>query len=567
MRVFMHRWLPVAPLLAAILSCGPVGGEPPTGALGGPCYPNATCDPGLECQEGTCVEPEPCVPQATQPCTCADQSTGTQVCDANGQWSTCSCARCGDSVVDPGELCDGAALGNATCTSQVGLPYGELSCNADCLGFDTSGCHGCGNGVIDSGEVCDGTAVGSATCASESSAPYGDLGCNADCTAFDTSGCNTCGDDVIQTGEACDGDNLGTATCEGLGLGPGTLLCAADCTLDDSLCGPAPLAEILELCAADGDCDMGLFCREVTQGGTQRCVPDCTATSQCPSGMRCLDDGSGSTYCLSSDIGKACTQASQCHFACLLANSYCTLPCTDGHDCPNGYGCMPVGTPAQNVCVRAEAYCESGNTGNCIAAAACDLGTNMILGGCTTVCTTAADCPQRALPQTPWTCDTGGICRRPADVYGSLPGGYTPTEYHCDASLNPVNLCNDAQHMNFTQFTVPTPPTVDCYSQYTTVGVTGDACVNSCRNQGGCVDGYACVAVGGVNGQRIGLCLPTGTLEVGASCTSGPQCASGYCYNNVCSRDCTFDGVCPYGLSCVAGGTPTVEGQTFMRCQ
>ena len=58
----------------------------------------------------------------------------------------------------------------------------------------------------------------------------------------------------------------------------------------------------------------------------------------------------------------------------------------------------------------------------------------------------------------PWTCDGGGICRRPGDVYGPLPGGYTPTEWHCDASQNPAVLCNDAQHMNFTQFTVPAAP-------------------------------------------------------------------------------------------------------------
>ena len=47
-------------------------------------------------------------------------------------------AVCGDGVVDPGESCDGAALGAATCAS-LGFVAGPLACGADCA-FDTGGC-------------------------------------------------------------------------------------------------------------------------------------------------------------------------------------------------------------------------------------------------------------------------------------------------------------------------------------------------------------------------------------------------------------------------------------------
>jgi hypothetical protein len=91
--------------------------------------------------------------------------------------------------------------------------------------------------------------------------------------------------------------------------------------------------------------------------------------------------------------------------------------------------------------------------------------------------------------------------------------------------------------------------------------------VNSCRYQGGCSYGYACVAVGGISNERIGLCLPVGAKEPGVACSSNTECAFGYCYNNVCSRDCTSDGLCPGGLTCSNGPTPNVEGMTFRRCQ
>ena len=318
----------------------------------------------------------------------------------------------------------------------------------------------------------------------------------------------------------------------------------------------------LEPCSADGDCGAGLACRELTVGGKKRCVRACAASSECPAGTRCIDKGG--KRCFGSDIGRYCTSPGVCNFACLQGPKYCTDTCASGADCPGGYGCMPVGSPPVNVCVKAAAYCDSGNAGDCVVPAACDLSPNMIIGGCTLVCDSASDCPRRAAPLAGWTCD--GLCRRPSDIYGSLPGGYTPVEYHCDAALQPVALCNDGQHIDFDKFVVPSPPPVDCGSNQTTPGVSGDACVDSCRYAGGCGFGYACVGVGGVGNERIGLCMPTGVGEPGAACSKHRDCAFGYCSNGLCSRDCTKDGVCPSGLSCVTVAGPAVEGQPFRRC-
>jgi hypothetical protein len=95
--------------------------------------------------------------------------------------------------------------------------------------------------------------------------------------------------------------------------------------------------------------------------------------------------------------------------------------------------------------------------------------------------------------------------------------------------------------------------------------------VDSCRYQGGCPFGYACTAVGGLGMTRIGLCLPTGTGEVGAACAVDAECVFGYCSGPVsagkCSRDCTYDGLCPTGSTCLAAGGPAVEGVAFKRCQ
>ncbi len=326
--------------------------------------------------------------------------------------------------------------------------------------------------------------------------------------------------------------------------------------------GGGPLEGELDLCASDAECKAGLLCRSLYQGGATRCTRTCTQSAQCWTPGRCVTINKDS-YCVSADVGRTCdvNSPTACSYAC-VSPGYCTMPCTSGSDCPGGYGCATVSN--QKVCVRAEQYCGQGATQSCTSLQ-CDTG--VLVSSCTLPCTGASDCPQRASVLAKWTCQ-GGYCRRPADVYGPLAQG-EPAEYACSGNTE-VDLCNDAQHIDFDKFTIPSPPSLTCPVGSSVSGVQGDACVDTCRFTGACAFGYACTSVGNLSNARVGLCLPSnGGGEVGDACTKDRDCAFGYCSQNKCSRDCSADGLCPTGSACTAvgGNYPNVEGIPFKRCQ
>ena len=337
-----------------------------------------------------------------------------------------------------------------------------------------------------------------------------------------------------------------------------------DGSVADTGAGPDAASGALrtfDLCSQQSDCKSGLLCKPLAPGDAARCTPVCATAAQCFSAGRCLKVGADQ-YCVRGDVGRACSGASDCNYACLTPGSYCTASCTSGGDCPNGYGCMTISN--QKVCVKAEFYCGGGQTCSSLK---CD--TSMLVSSCTTSCASAADCPQRAGPLAKWTRQAGS-CARPSDVVGPVGQGET-AEYACDVSNNVANLCNDAQHIDFDKFVVPSPPSLSCPSNAAAGGAPGDVCVNSCKYAGGCIDGFACTAVGNIANQRIGLCLPSGGgTEVGGSCARDGDCAFGYCSQGRCSRDCSGDGLCPSGSTCsaVGGPIPNVENSVaFRRCQ
>lgn len=99
---------------------------------------------------------------------------------------------CGNGIIDRGETCDGSAVATRTCEDEGFPAGGTLSCNATCDGYETAGCfmHRCGNGVDEPTEVCDGTDLGGNTCETLAQGFVGgELGCNEDCGGFDTSAC------------------------------------------------------------------------------------------------------------------------------------------------------------------------------------------------------------------------------------------------------------------------------------------------------------------------------------------------------------------------------------------
>jgi hypothetical protein len=328
--------------------------------------------------------------------------------------------------------------------------------------------------------------------------------------------------------------------------------------------GGAPTTQGLDACASDGDCASGWICRALVKGGATRCTKGCSTSAGCPSGTACLDVN-GESYCAGRDVGKACTAATapqDCNFAC-TPQSYCTIPCQSGADCPTAYGCAPVG--GQNVCVRVAAFCGD-DPSVCIVPAACD--GSRLFAGCTISCNSAADCPRRPAGLDAWTCN--GLCQQPQTVWGPLPGGASAEWWESCLVGAPVNLCNDGQHIDFQHESIPLPPVLACDSDTSTPGVPGDTCADTCRYEGGCPYGFGCSAIGQTaTVSRLGLCLPTGGGEIGAPCTWDGDCVFGYCTGaNRCSRDCTADGVCPKGASCnPTSPTDLVEGKPFRRCE
>jgi MYXO-CTERM domain-containing protein len=101
---------------------------------------------------------------------------------------------CNGKQIDPGEQCDGAELGGATCQS-LGYDGGTLACNNTCQ-FDLSGC------TEPPVTKCDGMA--------------------------------------LEPGEQCDGADLGGASCMSQGFDGGTLLCTDTCMFDTSKCTNDP---------------------------------------------------------------------------------------------------------------------------------------------------------------------------------------------------------------------------------------------------------------------------------------------------------------------------------------
>jgi len=183
----------------------------------------------------------------------------TSTNDASTDTSTPPPAKCGDGVLDPGELCDpaitsgpgqcptlcgdenactsdqlvgDAAMCSATCSFDpvTACVSNDRCCPSGCTSADDSDCPGaCGNGVVDADETCDGDCPSmcpnddactsytrrgaSETCdvtcdpTTISQCISGD-GCCADgCTPVMDRDCETrCGDGVLDAGETCDGD-------------------------------------------------------------------------------------------------------------------------------------------------------------------------------------------------------------------------------------------------------------------------------------------------------------------------------------------------------------------------
>ncbi|MFH0970474.1 MAG: DUF4215 domain-containing protein [Candidatus Diapherotrites archaeon] len=187
---------------------------------------SATCGnniiEGSETCDGTSLNSQTCFSQG--------YLSGTLACAANcSSFDTSACVAmvCGNNIIEGSEVCDGTALNSETCTS-LGFDSGSLACESDCSAYQTSSCvtsEICGNSTIAGPEVCDGSNLDSETCVSQGF-ESGTLTCESDCLNFDTSSCAA---PITTTTPTCGYGCCGSRTCD-IPTGEDYYTCRIDCS-------------------------------------------------------------------------------------------------------------------------------------------------------------------------------------------------------------------------------------------------------------------------------------------------------------------------------------------------
>ena len=396
-------------------------------------FDTSNCTSPAVCGDGVIEGNEACDGDNLGGETCESQGFegGTLLCatDCSG-FDTSGCtgveAECGNDIIEGDEACDGSDLAGETCES-MGYDGGTLLCMADCSGFYTGDCTSlpqCGNNTVEEGEVCDGTDLGGQTCVGLGF-DGGDLSCRADCSGFDTSKCTSsavCGDNTAEGGEVCDGTDLKGETCEGLGYDGGTLSCRGDCTgFDTSLCTSSAVCgndtkELGEVC--DGTDLVGKTCQDLGwDAGVLVCRDDCSGfdTSGCTMTQQCGNNVKES--------GEICDGADLDHETCdSLGYQGGTLACLgdcSGYDesgcfdVPKEWRCNPDFYGAADGCDcgcgAVDPDCNDASVGSCDF---CDA-----LGSCG-----LGECPSNIDPNDNSTCTVPVEWTCSADSYGSGDG-------------------------------------------------------------------------------------------------------------------------------------------------
>ncbi len=298
--------------------------------------------------------------------------------DGDGIGDACE-SGCGNGVRDGGEVCDGADLGGATCTS-LGFDSGTLACTAACQ-FNTTNCRDCGNGMRETGEQCDGADLGGATCASQQ-CTGGTPTCTASCTVSyaSCSGCPICDHDGgCESGEVCtgcpddcvsgSGASCGNGVCEA-GNGEDCVSCSQDCRGQQ---GGKPSGRY---CCGDGGGVNPVSCAD------NRCTTTPFRCTNTPAAGYCCGDGSctglenGTTCSLDCGPPPTCGDHTcngdetpcTCAVDCPVPNEICTdgvdndcdlaVDCNDTN-CSSTPACTPTCAPTGATCSANSACCSN----------------------------------------------------------------------------------------------------------------------------------------------------------------------------------------------------------------
>ena len=305
----------------------------------------------------------------------ASFSSGTLKCTSTCQLDTGSCTektnKCGNTVIDIGETCDGSNFGplTGTCIDYKASQFtgGNLKCTS--CKVDTSQCQGtigtCGDGLVNIGEACDGTVFGGIdSCTDYVDFAGGTLKCTSACQ-LDTGSCTSkqkCGNSFIDKGESCDGTNLGPLNGKCVDYSSvfngGTIKCTGDCKLDTSECIKPEGCGDLNIDPGES-CDGNSFgqiksCTDYSSsfnGGTLKCTSTCQLdTSSCQSklcGNGFIDQGETCDGTNLGPINGKCVDYSASYISgTITCDSSCKL---DTSKCQTKVGGIPTcGDEAKN---------------------------------------------------------------------------------------------------------------------------------------------------------------------------------------------------------------------------
>lgn len=338
-----------------------IGGEL-TGSVNAECHADGSCDEGLSCVGGICLEPQGNVVPGCIP-NCADMDCGSDGCGG-------SCGKCDENL----------SCQKGKCIS--GSPDGVTGCATSCENR-SCGDDGCGGSC--------GSCESLQTCMNGECLAL----CVPDCKSK-TCGNNGCGGSC----GPCDAPNEQCIDGQCIHADPPPP-CTPKC--DNILCGD-------DSCGGScGNCETGQTCTT-----TGQCVPSCIPNC---AGIECGSDGCG-------EICGTCTTTQTCEKGnCIDGKPPCTGSC-DGKTCgDNGCGesCGKCQVGAVCVSGQCNSICEpecadkncgsDGCDGNC---GVCNDDVECVNGKCNVACTPSCEaksCGSDGCGGSCGTCEKGKECQ------------------------------------------------------------------------------------------------------------------------------------------------------------